>query len=60
MGWHYSDRRSVWSRPVETTRGDMRILGLPLSSFIVLIAVPAAIVAYQFYYCWQIYTGTRD
>jgi len=38
----------------------MRILGLPLSSFFVLIVVPAVVVAYQFYYCWQIYTGRRD
>jgi hypothetical protein len=38
----------------------MRIIGLPLSSFIVLILVPAAIVLYQFYYCWQVYTGRRD
>jgi hypothetical protein len=38
----------------------MRILGLPLSSFIVLLVVPAVIVLYQFYYCWQVYTGRRD
>jgi hypothetical protein len=38
----------------------MRILGLPLSSFVVLIVVPALIVAYQFFYCWQVYTGRRD
>jgi hypothetical protein len=38
----------------------MRILGLPLPSFFVLIVVPAAIVVYQFFYCWQVYTGRRD
>jgi hypothetical protein len=38
----------------------MRIFGLPLPGFIVLIVVPAAIVVYQFYYCWQVYTGRRD
>lgn len=38
----------------------MRMFGLPLSSFIVLIVVPALIVLYQFYYCWQVYTGRRD
>ena len=38
----------------------MRILGLPLSSFTVLIVIPALIVLYQFYYCWQVYTGRRD
>jgi hypothetical protein len=38
----------------------MRILGLPLPGFFVLIVVPAIIVAYQFYYCWQVYTGRRD
>lgn len=36
------------------------MLGLPLDSFLVLIAIPAAIVLYQFYYCWQIYTGRRE
>lgn len=41
-------------------QASMRILGLPVSSFIVLIVVPAIIVAYQFYYCWQVYTGRRD
>jgi hypothetical protein len=38
----------------------MRIIGLPLSSFFVLIVIPALIVAYQFYYCWQVYTGRKD
>jgi hypothetical protein len=38
----------------------MRIFGLPFDSFIVLIVVPAVIVVYQFYYCWQVYTGRED
>jgi hypothetical protein len=38
----------------------MRILGLPLPGFVVLIVIPAIIVIYQFYYCWQVYTGRRD
>lgn len=38
----------------------MRIWGLPWPSFLVLIVVPLLIVLYQFYYCWQIYTGKRD
>ena len=38
----------------------MHILGLPLPSFIVLIVIPAIVVAYQFFYCWQVYTGRRD
>jgi heme/copper-type cytochrome/quinol oxidase subunit 2 len=38
----------------------MRIIGLPLSSFIVLIVIPALIVVWQFYYCWQVYTGRRE
>jgi hypothetical protein len=38
----------------------MTIVGLPLSSFVVLIAIPAVIVVYQFYYCWQVYTGRRE
>lgn len=38
----------------------MTIFGLPVSSFLVLIGIPALIVLYQFYYCWQVYTGRRD
>ncbi len=38
----------------------MRMFGLPLSSFTILIVAPALIVADQFYYCWQVYTGHRD
>ena len=46
--------------PVKRQTYSMRIIGLPLPSFFVLIVVPAIIVAYQFYYCWQVYTGRRD
>jgi hypothetical protein len=45
---------------VKTPAFIMRIIGLPISSFIVLIIVPAIVVIYQFYYCWQVYTGRRD
>jgi hypothetical protein len=38
----------------------MTIMGLPFWSFVVLIVVPAIIVAYQFYYCWQVYSGRRE
>lgn len=38
----------------------MRIIGLPIDSFVVLIVIPGVIVAYQFYYCWQVFTGRRD
>lgn len=38
----------------------MTFFGLPASSFLVLIVIPALIVLYQFYYCWQVYTGRRD
>lgn len=38
----------------------MRIIGLPVDSFIVLMVIPAIVVAYQFYYCWQVFTGRRD
>lgn len=37
----------------------MTLLGLPLSSILVLLAVPLAIVAWQYYVCWQIKTGRR-
>ena len=37
----------------------MRIIGLPLSSVIVLFVIPLAIVGYQYYVCWQIKTGRR-
>ncbi len=38
----------------------MRVLGLPLSSLIVLIVLPLGIIAYQYYVCWQIKTGRRE
>jgi hypothetical protein len=38
----------------------LRILGLPISSFLVLIVIPSIIVLYQLYYCWQVSTGRRD
>ena len=38
----------------------VRVFGLPVSSFITLIVIPALIVGYQFFYCWQLYTGRRD
>lgn len=38
----------------------MRIIGLHLSSIIVLLVIPLAIVGYQYYVCWQIKTGRRD
>jgi hypothetical protein len=38
----------------------MRFLGLPLSSAIVLLVIPLAIVAVQYYICWQIRTGRRE
>jgi hypothetical protein len=38
----------------------VRILGLPISSVIVLFVIPFAIVAIQYYICWQIKTGRRD
>jgi hypothetical protein len=38
----------------------VRILGLPLSSIVVLLVVPLALVAYQYFVCWQIKTGRRE
>jgi hypothetical protein len=38
----------------------VRVLGLPLSSVIVLIVIPLVIIAYQYYLCWQIKTGRRE
>jgi hypothetical protein len=38
----------------------LRILGLPISSFAVLIVIPSVIVLYQLYYCWQVYTNRRE
>jgi hypothetical protein len=38
----------------------LRILGLPLSSIVVLIVIPLAIIVYQYYVCWEIKTGRRE
>jgi hypothetical protein len=38
----------------------VRILGLPLSSIVVLLVVPLALVAYQYFVCWEIKTGRRE
>jgi len=36
------------------------MLGLPLDSFVILIGLPALIVATMFYYCRQIRKGRHD
>ena len=36
------------------------MLGLPLSSFIVFIVLPAIIVLVMFYYSWRIGSGRDD
>lgn len=36
------------------------MLGLPTSSFLVLIVLPALILIPMFYYSWLIKTGKRD
>jgi hypothetical protein len=38
----------------------VHVFGLPLSSVVVLVIIPFAIVAVQYYICWQIKTGRRD
>jgi hypothetical protein len=38
----------------------VRVLGLPLSSVIVLIVIPLGIIAFQYFVCWQIKTGRRE
>jgi hypothetical protein len=38
----------------------VRVIGLPISSFLVLVVIPLAIIALQYYICWQIKTGRRD
>jgi hypothetical protein len=35
------------------------VLGLPISSFVLFIVVPAAIVLVMLYHCWRIASG-RD
>ena len=37
----------------------MRLIGLPWPSVLVLIVIPIAIIAVQYYVCWQIKTGRR-
>lgn len=44
--------------PIRSTL--MRLFGLPLSSLVVLVIIPPAIVAWQYYLCWEIKTGRRD
>jgi len=38
----------------------VQVLGLPLSSLIVLIVIPLGLIAYQYFLCWQIKTGRRE
>jgi hypothetical protein len=38
----------------------VHVLGLPLASVVVLLIIPFAIVAVQYYICWQIKTGRRE
>lgn len=38
----------------------MRLFGLPLASVLVLLVIPLAIVAYQYYVAWQIRKGRRE
>jgi hypothetical protein len=38
----------------------VRLFGLPLSSLIVLIVIPLALIAYQYFLCWEIKTGRRE
>jgi hypothetical protein len=38
----------------------MRLFGLPLGSFFVLVVLPLLVVALQYYLCWQIKTGRRE
>lgn len=38
----------------------MHVFGLPLSSLLVLVLIPFAIVGVQYYICWQIKTGRRE
>lgn len=36
------------------------MLGLPSSSFLLLIVTPAAMTLWMFYYAWLIKTGRRE
>jgi len=38
----------------------LRVFGLPLSSFFVLIVIPLVIIGYQYFVCWEIKTGRRE
>ena len=38
----------------------VHVLGLPLSSLMVLIVIPLGMIAYQYFVCWQIKTGRRE
>lgn len=35
----------------------MRIIGFPLDSFIYEFVIPACIVGWMFWYCWQVAKG---
>ena len=36
------------------------IIGLPIESFLLLLALPSAILLYLFFDCWRIYTGRKE
>ena len=38
----------------------MTLFGLPLASFAVLIGIPLAVIALQYWICWQIRSGRRE
>jgi len=38
----------------------VKILGLPLASFLVLVAIPLAVIALQYWICWQVRRGRRE
>lgn len=38
----------------------MRIFGLPILTLLALYGLPLAIIAYQYYVCWQIKKGRRE
>ena len=61
MMWHTLALIRAGSPPVPDHPGaSVRILGLPLSSIVVLLVVPLALVAYQYFVCWEIKTGRRE
>jgi hypothetical protein len=55
-----SDSRRRFARCHIAQELVVQVLGLPLSSVIVLIVIPLGIIAYQYYLCWQIKTGRRE